>query len=275
MKGSEFALPGKVTVVTGSGQGIGKKIALSFAEAGANVVIAELNAATAEATAAEIRGLGKKALVICVDVRDGNQIENMVQKILDEFGRIDVLVNNAGGNIFGLPALEISEEEWDKVITLNLKSTFLCSKAVGRIMVEQRGGSIINIASLAGLLAFPLGAHYGAAKAAIINLTKTLSIELAPSNIRVNAICPGVILTSLTETIYRQRPHQQKERLETIPLGRLGQPEDVAHLAVFLASDASNYITGEAIIVGGGMDTFASAQILRELKMKQSHVLKR
>ena len=269
MNTSKFVLTDRVAIVTGSGRGIGKGIALAFASAGANLVVAEIDTTTAEATAAEIREFGRRAVAVSVDARDRGQVEKMAQRVLEEFGRIDILVNNAGGGDVGVPALEITEDDWDKVITLNLKTVFLCSKVVGRVMVQQKKGSIINIASLAGFIAFPLGAHYGAAKAAIINLTKTLAVELAPNQIRVNAISPGVIATPLTDEIYRQRPQQKEERLAAIPLGHLGRPEDIAQVAVFLASDASDYVTGETIVVGGGIDSFLAPRILTELRIRK------
>jgi 3-oxoacyl-[acyl-carrier protein] reductase len=159
----------------------------------------------------------------------------------------------------------MNEEEWDKCVTLNLKSTFLCCKAVSRVMMRQKRGTIINMASMAALGAYPMGANYSAAKAAIKNLTETLSVELGPHNIRVNALAPGVIETQLTVELYKKRPELKIQRLKNIPLGRLGTPEDVANVALFLASDASNYISGETIAIKGAMSTFVTPELIEEL----------
>jgi NAD(P)-dependent dehydrogenase (short-subunit alcohol dehydrogenase family) len=186
----QFSLDNKIAIVTGSGQGIGRAIARTFAEAGADLVIADVRMDTAEATATDIRSLQRKAFTIQVDVRDKNQVDEMVTKTIEKFGCIDILVNNAGSGHMTVPLVEMSEEEWDKWVTLNLKSTFLCCKAVSRVMMRQKRGTIINMASMAALGAYPMGANYSAAKAAIKNLTETLAVELGPHHIRVNALPP-------------------------------------------------------------------------------------
>ncbi len=260
-----LSLTNKIAIVTGSGQGIGKAIAKIFAEAGADLVVADLNIETAEVTAADIRAIGRQAFAIRVDVTDGDQVEEMATKTLSRHGRIDVLVNNAGFGHLTVPVVAMSEEDWDRWVTLNLKSTFLCCKAVGRIMIRQKKGTIINMASMAALGPYPMGANYSAAKAGIKNLTETLAVELGPHNIRVNALAPGIIETDLTAGLYKERPELRVQRLSSIPLGRLGTPEDVANVALFLASDASSYISGETIAVKGAMATFVTPELIKEL----------
>ena len=257
----KFRLTDRVAVVTGAGSGIGRATSLAFAEAGANLVLAGVtigdlprSQADLDTVAARIRALGRRALTVVADVRDSAQVANMVAQALSEFGRIDILVNNAGGT-FGAPALDISEAGWDAVIRENLKPVFLCSKAVARAMIDKGvKGCIVSLASVAGQgSARGLGgAHYGAAKAGIINLTQTLSVELAPHGIRVNAIAPGYIDTPGL-SLLREKDPQSFARMERwVPLGRLGQPEDVAACALYLASDAASYITGQTIAVDGG-----------------------
>jgi len=247
---SKFNLTDRVAIVTGGGQGIGKEIALAFAEAGAHVVVADMRAEIAQATAAEVRGLGRRALSVVTDVRDSEQVASMVQRARDEFGRIDILVNNAAGN-FKAPFLELTEKGWDAVVRATLKSVFLCTSAVAKVMVEQRQGNIVNIASMDGIRASVDAAPYGAAKAGVISLTKTLALELAPYNIRVNAIAPGYIDTP--GTAQWRTPEVTEHRRSHIALGRTGQPDDVATVALFLASEASSYITGETVVVDGGV----------------------
>jgi 3-oxoacyl-[acyl-carrier protein] reductase len=261
----QFSLNNKIAIVTGSGQGIGRVIARTFAEAGADLVIADIRMDTAEATATDIRSLQRKAFTFQVDVRDKNQVDEMVTKTIEKFGCIDILVNNAGFGHMTVPLVEMNEEEWDKCVTLNLKSTFLCCKVVSRVMMRQKRGTIINMASMAALGAYPMGANYSAAKAAIKNLTETLSVELGPHNIRVNALAPGVIETQLTAELYKKRSELKEQRLKNVPLRRLGTPEDVANVALFLASDASNYISGETIAIKGAMATFVTPELIEEL----------
>ena len=264
----QFSLENKTAIVTGSGQGIGRAIARTFAEAGADLVVADINMKTAEATVGDIRSLGRQSLFIQVDVRDKNEVDEMVTETVEKFGSIDILVNNAGFGYMTVPLVEMLEMEWDNWVALNLKSTFLCCKAVGKVMIRQKRGTIINMASMAGLGAYPMGANYSASKAAIKNLTETLAVELGPHNIRVNALAPGVIETQLTAELYGKRPELKIQRLRNIPLGRLGTPEDVANAALFLASDASNYISGETIAIKGAMATFVTPELIEELSKK-------
>lgn len=250
---SRFTLEGKVAIVTGGSQGIGKAISLAFAEAGARVVIADVRPDIGEEVAAQIKATGKKAAVVPVDVTKNEQVVKMVDRVVKELGRIDILVNNAGGASgegFGMGrVLKISEHDWDETIALNLKSVFLCSRAVAPVMLEQKKGNIINMASITAGIPFPGMAAYAAAKAGVVNLTKSLAMELAP-HIRVNAIAPGSIDTP--RTIKTRTPEQLKHVLSNIPLGRAGLAEDVASLAIYLASDAAIWVTGSTMDVNGG-----------------------
>ncbi len=267
---SMFSLKDKVAIVTGRGGGIGKGTGLEFAEAGANVVVAGINIydqtrteADLEAVAGEIRGLGSKALAVPADVRESAQVDNMVQKAVEAFGGIDILVNNVGGMFFA-HLLEISEKGWDATMRENLKVPFLCSKAVASVMVQQkRGDAIINIASGMALVAYPQAPHYAAAKAGVIHLTKSMAVELAPYHIRVNAIAPGLIEHE-SQTQGRKssnQPTSEADRaaiLKQIPLGHTGRPRDIAAAALYLASDASRYVTG-SILVADGVTSLRSA----------------
>ena len=206
-------------------------------------------AETVQATAEQLRDKGGDVLATVTDVRDSGQVTEMVKTTMDAFGRIDILVNNAAGN-FKASFLEISENGWDAVVRATLKSVFLCSSAAAKIMVEQKSGNIISVASMDAFRAAISVVPYGAAKAGVVSLTKTLALELSPSNIRVNCIAPGYIDTPGTSQW--RTPELEAQLCSNIPLGRMGQPEDIAPVALFLASDASSYITGETILVDGG-----------------------
>ena len=250
---SMFSLADKVAIVTGAGRGIGRGIALGLAQAGADIVIADLLATDAEKTAAEIRTLGRKSLAVPTDVRSGEQVANMVKRTLDEFHRIDILVNNVG--VFGrqTPSLKVKEEDWDSLLEANLKGAFLCCKAVAEAMIKQGKGSIVNISSLGGILP-PLGfTAYNAAKAGVINMTQSLAVEWGPQRIRVNCIAPGWIETPFNSPRgFLQAPFVVSA-LKRVPLQRPGKPEDIAGAAIYLASDAADYVTGMTIIVDGGL----------------------
>lgn len=247
---SKFELTDKVVIVTGSGRGIGKGIALGMAEAGADVVTCARTVEEIEATAAEIKAMGRKALAVPTDVRMSDQVDNLMQKAVAEFGRIDILVSNAGG-LFTVPLLEMSEGAWDSIIRENLKSVFLCGKAAAKVMVEQKKGVVINIASMFGREASPLVANYGASKAGIINLSLSMAVEWAQYNIRVNAIAPGPIWTPGAPRLW-PTPEAKAEAEAQILRGRFGTPEDIAAVVVFLASDAADWITGTCFEVNGG-----------------------
>ena len=244
-------LKDKVALITGSAQGIGREIAFVFAREGADVVISDINLEKAAKTSAEIAALGRKSLGLELDVTAYAKVEEAVNKILDKFGKVDILVNNAGITKDGL-LLRMSEADWDAVINVNLKGTFNCTKAVSKLMIKQRSGRIINIASIIGIIGNPGQANYSASKAGIIALTKTTAKELASRNINVNAVAPGYIQTEMTAKL----PEELKQKmLALIPLNKLGSPADVANVCLFLASEESGYITGQTIVVDGGMVT--------------------
>jgi len=243
-----LGLKGKVAIVTGGAQGIGKSIATRLAEAEANVVIADVMEEVAKSTAQEISRKGNEAISIKVDVSSLSSVEEMVKKTLDKFGRIDILVNNAGITRDGL-VMRMKEEDWDLVLDINLKGAFNCIKAVSPIMMKQKSGKIVNIASIVGIIGNIGQANYSASKAGLIALTKTCARELAGRRINVNAVAPGFIQTSMTERL----PLQVKEKLSSqIPFGEIGKPEDVASAVLFLVSEEASYITGEVIRVDGG-----------------------
>jgi len=245
----ELTLEGKLALITGGARGIGKEIAMLFAKEGANIAICDVNLEEAEKTAKEIQDLGRESLAFKVDVTDQSQIQGMVDKILDKFNKIDILINNAGITKDNL-LLRMSEEEWDKVIAVNLKGTFLCTKIVSKAMLKQRFGKIVNLASIIGIMGNAGQANYAASKAGIIGLTKSVAKELASRNICVNAIAPGFIKTDMTARLAEE---VQKKMLSVIPLARFGEAKDVADLAIFLSSESSSYITGQVIQVDGGM----------------------
>lgn len=244
-----FSLQGKVAIITGSGRGIGKGIALAFAEAGADIVCAGRTLSAVEAVAAEARGFGHKALAMACDVTDNQQVESTVARTIQELGHIDILVNNAGGSTF-CPAMKTSERRWDAVVRLNLTAAFLCTKAVARHMLEQKSGSIINISSGDSQLPAPGMVAYAAAKAGINSMTKTMAWELAP-HVRVNCILPGAIETEGSGPILA--PVIGK-LLAGTPRKRMGTPRDIAMAAIFLASPAADFITGKKFEVDGGME---------------------
>ena len=246
-----FDLTGKVAIVTGAGRGIGKSIALGLARHGADVVLCSRTPAELEQVAQEVQKLGQKALPIVVDMAQVSQFDSLVTETQKAFKHIDILVNNAGG-AYPTQVLEMSVNDWEETVKENLSSVFICSRIVGEVMVKQKAGNIISMSSVMGLDASDRNAAYGASKAGIISLTKTLAVQWAPYNIRVNAIAPGFINTPGTSKIYED-PRVLQARLSKIPLGRLGKAEDIVGVAIFLASDASAYITGETIVVNGGL----------------------
>jgi len=242
-------LEGKVALVTGAGAGIGKGIAVGYAAHGARVAIAEIQPELAEATAAEITAGGGEALAVPTDVRDGEQVKRVVTACRERFGGIDVLVNNVGGT-FQRPFVEIEEKGWDAMIRINLKSVFHCTRAVVPLMEERGGGAIVNIVSIEGVRAAPLYAPYAACKAGVINFTQSMALELAARNIRVNALAPDICLT---EGILKLMSGAGLERHRyMVPLGRAGQPTDIAGPAIFLASELAGYVTGVTLHVDGG-----------------------
>lgn len=250
MNPSSVMLTGKVAIVTGGGAGIGRGIADGFAAFGARVAVFDRDPESAKRAEAEIASTDAEALGYAVDVRDGASVALAVERAVERFGRIDILVNNVGG-VFAAPFLETSEKGWDALHRANLKHIYHCSQQVGRRMVEQGdGGSMINVVSIEGVRAAPLYATYAAAKAGAINFTKTLALELAPHRIRVNALAPDICRTEGLEALMGEEALLRATR--TVPLGRLGEPSDLAGAAVFLASDMSRYLTGETLHVDGG-----------------------
>lgn len=253
MRLTELDLTGKVAIVTGGSQGIGRAISLTFAGAGASVVVADVNTTSAQALQDEISAFGGVCLPVSVDVRDAGQVDAMAAQAVARFGTVDVLVNNAGGasgaNFRIGRVLNISETDWDETFAVNAKGTFLCSHAVGKIMWENRSGSIINMSSITGAMPWAGMPAYSAAKAAIASLTKCMAIEMAP-HIRVNALAPGLVETPRTSQ--NRRPEQLEQLLTNVPLERMGQPEEIADIALFLASDAAAWITGNIVDCNGG-----------------------
>ncbi|MDD5492306.1 MAG: 3-oxoacyl-[acyl-carrier-protein] reductase [bacterium] len=242
-------LAGKVAIITGAAQGIGKEIAIALAQEGSDLVIVDVNLEQAEKTAQELADLGRKTMALKVDVSKSTEVEEMVNKILDKFGKIDILVNNAGITRDNL-LLRMKEEEWDLVISINLKGTFNCLKAVTRPMIKARSGKIVNIASIIGIAGNAGQANYAASKAGVIALTKSAAKELASRNVNVNAVAPGFIQTAMTHVL----PEAVKqEMLKRIPLAKLGEVKDVAKAVLFLAGPDSDYITGQVVVVDGGM----------------------
>ncbi|MEW6377537.1 MAG: 3-oxoacyl-ACP reductase FabG [Thermodesulfobacteriota bacterium] len=241
-------LKDKRAIVTGAGQGIGRSIALKVAREGADVVIAEMNPDKGAQTAREVESLGRKALFVAVDVADQKQVQTMVNQVLNTWKRIDILVNNAGFDR-GATLLKVKEEDWDAVLGVHLKGTLNCIQAVASHMIENRYGKIINISSIYGKSGGVAAISYSAAKAGIIGLTKSVSRELGRYQINVNVVLPGLILTP---TIAKMAEKYRNMIIENTPLRRIGQPEEIANVVAFLASDEASFMTGAAVEVSGG-----------------------
>ena len=242
-------LEGQVAIVTGGARGIGREIALLLAKHGAHVALFDVNEQALAQTAQELAGMGRQAMGLVVDVTNAGMVDEAVSKVLDKLGRIDILVNNAGVTQDGL-LVRMEEAQWDRVLDINLKGTYLCTRAVSKVMLKARRGRIVSIASIVGLIGNPGQANYAASKAGIIGFTKAVAKELASRHVTCNAVAPGFIKTEMTERL----PDEVKQRLlEQIPLGSLGEPSDVAHAALFLVSESSRYITGHVLVVAGGM----------------------
>ena len=250
---NSFDFNGKVALVTGASSGIGRAAAKALAANGARVAINfHRNEAGAEATRQEIIADGSSAIAIQADVTQASGVESLVARTVAELGPIDILVNNAGSLIERLRILELTEERWDEVIDLNLKSAFLCCRAVAASMMERKAGAIVNVSSIAGRTGGALGSiHYSTAKGGLITFTKGLAKELAPFGVRVNAVSPGVIDTRFHEEF--SSPEMMKGYVAGIPLGRVGTPSEVAEVICFLASDAASFLAGETIEINGGM----------------------
>ncbi|MFC1944954.1 SDR family NAD(P)-dependent oxidoreductase [Chloroflexota bacterium] len=252
----KFLLNDQVAIITGAGRGVGKGIALAFAEAGADIVCISRTLEQIEETAMEIRSRGRRALVIPADVRDAEQVDDIVKKTVEEFGRLDIMVNNAGSTFFS-PLMETSQKGFEAILRENLMTCFLCSKAAGRIMMERKKGVVINISSRSGQQGTLRLGHYGAAKAGMNNFTESLAWELAPYNIRVNCLCLGPVLTEINHDLFMEDPERG---LGGLLIKRFGLPEDVGAFCLFLASEASSWITGKVYEIDGGLrSTFQQA----------------
>jgi NAD(P)-dependent dehydrogenase (short-subunit alcohol dehydrogenase family) len=250
---SPFDLSGRVAFVTGAGRGIGREIARTLAEAGADVAAAGKTAEAVEEAAADVRQRGRRGLALTVDVADSGQVDSAVERALKEFGRIDILVNAAGIARHGASE-ESSDDEWRRIVEVNLDGTYFCCRAVGRRMLERGSGAIVNIASMSGsIVNVPQPqAAYNASKAGVIQLTRSLASEWASRGVRVNSVSPGYIATAMTELGLKPHPDWRETWLAMTPMGRLGRPIDVAYAVWYLASDAAAFATGTDLIVDGG-----------------------
>jgi len=253
-------LKGQVAIVTGAGRGIGRAIALELARQGADIVIAELDQAGAKRTAEEVGALGRRAVATPTDVTSRADLRAMVDRAKAEFGRIDILVNNAG--IYRAAAtLDVTEEHWDAIMTINAKAVFFASQAVLPTMVAQKSGSIVSLASMAGKIGSKTNLPYNASKAAVVSMTKSLALAHAADGIRVNCVCPGFVETDMWTMVSRDQgkllgmtaEEFTRQRAAQVPLGRMEKPEDVAHVVAFLAGPRSGYMTGQALSVDGGL----------------------
>ena len=253
---SQFSLEGKIALVTGGSRGIGESAAIRFAKAGADVVVTSRNQADLDEVSKKIEAEGRKSMAIATHVGRMEQIQSLVDSVVKNFGRIDILVNNAGTS-FNTPAMDMTERAWDSVMNLNLKGVFFLSQAVARVMKDNGGGKIVNISSVAGIRVQDATPHYSVSKAAVIMLTKVLAKEWAVHNIRVNCIAPGPIETRLYDAIFAVFPEGEKEKAKEmavahVPLKRAGLPREIADAIIFLASEASSYMTGQTFAVDGG-----------------------
>ncbi len=244
-------LKGKVAIVTGGGRNIGRAISLALARKGSDIIIADIDMCSANKTSKEIEILGRKAVTIKTDITKSNDIENLFNKSIGEFNKVDILINNAGILIENQTLMEINESKWDTTMNVNLKSmVFLCKKAA-EIMAKNKYGKIINVASVCGFIFDKKHMAYNVSKGAVKALTSQLAVELAPYNINVNAIAPGFINTVLNKTL--QDAVAKQNAIDSIPLGRAGQPEDLGETVAFLASEGASYITGQTIVIDGGL----------------------
>lgn len=246
----DFSLKGKVALITGASRGIGQAIAVGYAQAGADVIVVSRKLPDLEKVAQQIRGMGRKSLAVEAHVARMEEIKNLLSKIKEEFGRIDILVNNAGTNPTMASALDVDERAWDSIMNLNLKGLFFLSQAAARVMKEKGGGKIINVASTAGITP-DLLPIYSISKAAVIMATKVMAQQWAQYNIRVNAIAPGLTKTRFSEALWNN-PDILKMAMSKTPMGRVAEPEEMVGAAIYLASDASSYVTGQVIALDGG-----------------------
>lgn len=247
------SLEGKIALVTGAGSGIGRAAALAFAREGAKVVVADIVADGGKETLRLIEEGGGKGFFIEGDVSSSTDVQTIVQAAVETYGRLDCAFNNAGIEGAQAPTAECTEENWDRVLTINLKGAWLCMKHEIPIMLEQGGGAIVNTASVAGLVGFPNISAYNASKGGVIQLTKTAALEYAKDGIRVNAVCPGVIRTPMIERFFGESPEAEAQFVAMEPVGRMGLPEEIAEAVIWLCSDAASFVTGHAMVVDGGL----------------------
>jgi NAD(P)-dependent dehydrogenase (short-subunit alcohol dehydrogenase family) len=249
-----FDLTGKTAFVTGASRGIGRVMATAFAQAGADVALVARSEDGLNETAREVAAHGRKAFVIPADVTDEEAVTAAVEEAISRLGHLDIVVNNAGGNNFTVPVLDMRPSGWHKIMRLNVDSTLYVCRAAGHHLTERGTGSVINVASVAGLGGAPGMSHYGAAKAAVVSLTKSLAVEWATSGVRVNVLCPGWTATELNRFLW-DNEDGGKAIIADVPMGRWGRVEEMAGPAVFLASDASSFMTGQVLVVDGGQTT--------------------
>jgi len=246
----KFSLRGKTAVVIGASRGLGQGMARALAEAGADLALVARTVSSIDELAEEVKGLNRKCLPLPKDISKPSEIESVVNRVIEAFGKIDILINSQGAQV-RKPAFEMTEQDWDGLMSINLKSVFFSCQAVGKEMAKQGKGKIINVASLTSMIGLPNISIYGASKGGVAQLTKALAVEWAPHHINVNAVLPGYYKTALTEDLFKNE-ERAKWILSRIPLGRTGFPEDLAGTVVFLSSEASDYITGQIIPVDGG-----------------------
>jgi dehydrogenase/reductase SDR family protein 4 len=250
MSENRFSLDGKVALVTGGSRGIGRAVALDFAKAGADIVVASRKLESCEATAKEVEALGRRALAVSAHTGKTDSLKNLINQTLEYFGKIDILVNNAATNPHFGATIDIEKAAWDKTFDVNINGVFFLTQLVFENYMREHGGIIVNMASVAGLQPAPMTGTYCVTKAALIMLTRVLASELGVYNIRVNAIAPGFIKTDMSEAVWTSDLF--KENVKRLPIPRIGETEDIASAALYLASDASSFMTGETIVVDGG-----------------------